>query len=165
MIRAATHLDAPEIETMIRELHQASKYAGRADVSDKALGSLVINMLAMQGQNGPQASMVVVAEEKGRIVGFMAGTLDRLYFMLNKLVAQDLFLYVRPRNGVRHSLELIDAYVEWASANPKVLEIKLSWNDALPRAAVMSTVYRRKGFDLVGEIFERRCDIVEEAAA
>lgn len=158
MIRQARHQDIPAIIAMLHEMHLESKYAGRVAISDKAAEHLLLGAIAAQGQNGPQASHVVIAEEDGQTVGFMVGVLDRVYHIGNKLVANDLFLYVRPGASQKHVLALIDSYVTWAAGKRAVLEIMLSWTDTLPGADRIAALYCRKGFLKIGEIFEMRLD-------
>ena len=161
MIRAARHIDAPEIEAMVQEMFIASKYLGRGEISPKVLSETVLGMIAGQGQPGPGGSIVSLAEEDGKIIGFMVGMLSRVYFVGNRLEAQDVFLYVRPGSGPGAVLALIDSYVAWAKANRRVIEIKLSWNDALPGAKAIAALYRRKGLSHTGEIYEMRLDLGE----
>lgn len=163
MIRPARFQDAPAIERLIRDQHLASKYAGRAEISDKALTDLVVSMIAQMGQHGPQGSHVAVAEREGTIVGFVAGVLQRVYSIYKKLEAVDLFLV--NTGTAAEMLGLVDSYIGWARANPKVLIIKLSWCDTVPGAGRIAGLYRRKGFSRTGEIFEMRLDAVREEAA
>lgn len=154
MTRAGRATDIPEIEAMLREMHRASKYAGRVDISDKVMRFTLEAAVAGQNQNGPQATMVRIAEQKGAPVGFMIGTLARIYHIGDKLVAQDLWLYVRKGASAGNVLTLIDDYTAWWQANPKVIEGVLSWNDALPGASRVAKIYERKGYARNGELFE-----------
>lgn len=165
MIRAARSTDVPLLLAMLHEMHAASKYAGRVEISDKAADALLMSAIASQGQHGPQASHVIIAEQDGKPVGFMVGVLDRVYHIGNKLTANDLFLYVRPNSGVRPVIALIDSYIAWASGKRAVVEIMLSWSDALPGAADIAALYGRKGFTRSGEMFEMRLDAEERRAA
>lgn len=165
MIRNARHQDIPEIMRMLHEMHAASKYRGRVNISDKAADALLTSAIASQGQSGPQGSHVIIAEEGGKIVGFMIGVLTRVEHIGDKLTANDLFLYVRPGNGVRHVLALIDSYIAWASSKRPVLDIMLSWKDTLPGAEQIEAIYKRKGFARIGGIFGMRCDEAQEIAA
>jgi hypothetical protein len=108
---------------------------------------------------------VAVAEEDGKVVGFMAGVLDRVYHVGSKLVANDAYLVVRPGAKAAHSLQLIDGYVAWAQGIRAVLEIKLSWTNTLPGAARAAKIYERKGFAAVGEIYEMRLDAEDRELA
>ena len=165
MIRAARHQDIPAILAMLHEMHAASKYAGRVEISDKAAEGLLTSAVAMSGQRGPQGTHVVIAEKDGEAVGFMVGSLDRVYHIGNKLTANDVFLFVRPGNGIRPVLALIDSYVAWASSIRAVVEIMLSWSDTMTGAAAIAPLYARKGFIKTGEMFEMRLDIPAQAVA
>lgn len=164
MIRDAKFQDVPELLAMLREMQAASKYAGRVEVVDKVAEALLMGLIAGQRQTGPQASFCAVAEQDG-IVGFMAGVLDRVYHIGDRLVANDAYLYVRPKARAAHSLRLIDAYIRWATGNPKVIEVKLSWTDVLPGAERIGELYGRKGFHKIGEIYEMRLDAPEQQEA
>jgi hypothetical protein len=163
MIRPACFRDVPAIERLIRAQHAASRYAASVPISGKALSALALSMVAQMGQHGPQGSHVAVAVRDGRVAGFIAGVLQRVYSVGTKLEAVDLFLVNSGSAG--DLLKLVDSYVAWASANPKVVEVKLSWTDTMPGAARIAGVYRRKGFARVGEVFEMRLDGRREAEA
>jgi hypothetical protein len=165
MIRKATFADAPAIMAMIRTQHERSKYASRCDIAEPVLQHTVTAMIAQQGQIGPQGSLVLVAEEGGEPVAFIAGVLDRVYQIGKKLTAQDLF-FINERGSVGDTLRLLDGYVEWARSIRAVLEIVISWSDALPGAEDVAKLYARKGFSKCGEMFEIRTDAeaVGEAA-
>lgn len=165
MIRPAKYQDIPVLMAMLHEMHAASKYAGRVDISDKAAEQLLMSAIAAQGQIGPQGSLVIIAEEGGKQIGFMIGILDRVYHIGRKLTANDLFLYVRKGASQKHALALIDNYVSWASNIRAVLDIALSWTDALPGAERITAVYERKGFTKTGGIYEMRRDAQPERIA
>lgn len=151
MIRKATQQDAPAIERLLRSTHARSKYAGIVGLSDRALADLVMYMIAAQGQNGPQGSYVAVAEEKGKVVGFIAGVLDRIYHFLKQMRAADLFLI--NEGSPRNLPALVDGYMAWAIANPKVHEITLSWTDTVPGGERIAKLFERKGMTKMGEIY------------
>lgn len=163
MIRPAKMVDAKAIEKLIRSAHARSKYALRVGIADKALENLVLGLIAGSNQSGPQGTHVTVNVEDGKVVGFVAGSLTRIYNCGDRLGASDVFLVNEGRTA--GSLALVDAYIEWARSNPKVCEIGLTWTDALPGAEKVAALYRRKGFALVGEIYEMRLDAEERRAA
>lgn len=144
---------------MLHEMHAASKYAGRVEISDKAADALLTSAIAMSGQRGPQGTHVVIAEKDGEAVGFMVAVLDRIYGIGNKLWSYDQYLYVRPNAGVKPLLSLIDSYVNWASSIRAVIDIKIAWNDTLPGAERLEPLFGRKGFVRCGGIFEMRSDV------
>lgn len=163
MIRPARFQDAAAIEALIRRQHERSHYAGRVGIADKALENLVMGLIAGMNQHGPHGTHVVVNEEDGKVVGFFAGVLQRIYNIGDRLGACDQYLVNEGR--VTASLQMVDSYVEWAKANPKVLEIGLTWTDAMPDGERAAKLYERKGFRRNGESFVLALDIPERAAA
>lgn len=63
-----------------------------------------------------------------------------------------------PGAAQKHALQLVDAYLEWALGNPKVLEVLISWADTLPGAERAARIFERKGFHKIGETWERASD-------
>lgn len=163
MIRPARFQDAPAIEALIRRQHARSVYANRVGIADKALENLVMGLIAGMNQHGPQGTHVAVNEEDGKVVGFVAGVLQRIYNIGDRLGASDLFLVNEGR--VSSSLKLVDSYIEWARSNPKVLEIGLTWTDAMPDGARAAKLYEHKGFRRNGESYVLALDTLERAAA
>lgn len=164
MIRDAIFVDIPPLMALLRSSHERSKYAGRVKLVEKAMEQLLVGLVAGQRQHGPQSSFIQVVEHDEKIVGFMAGSLNRVYNIGDKLCAADLFLVNEGKN-LKDTLALIDGYIKWAKSNPKVIEIGLSWSDALPNAEDIANIYRRKGAHRVGEQFEIPLDLENEAAA
>lgn len=165
MIRDARFQDIPDIKRMLHEMHRHGKYASRVEIDDKAADALLMGAVAGQGQRGPQSSLVKVSEHDGKLTGFMVGVLDRVYHIGKLLTANDVFLHCRKSAHPADAIRLIDAYIDWARSNPKVIEIMLSWADTLPGAERIARVYQRKGFVKIGEMFELRTDIVAREAA
>lgn len=164
MIRPAKFADTPVIAQLLRSTHAKSKYAHRMGLNEKALEAIIVAMIAGHGQSGPQASHIMVCEKDGVVVGFMAGVLNRVYNIGDKLVSNDVFL-INEGCSVGDTLKLIDDYIEWASSNPKVIEIGLSWSDAVQGGEVLSKLFKRKGFSVCGEQYERRMDAEQERNA
>lgn len=144
--------------TMLREMHAASKYHGRVGIAEKAMEAMLASLVAQQGQRGPQGSYCAIAELNGRVTGFMVGMLDRVYHIGDKLTANDVYLWVRPRESPIHTMYLIRGYLAWARAIRQVAEIKLSWTDTLPGAERLGRLYRKVGAVKAGEIYEIRVD-------
>lgn len=157
MIRRGEHTDLVSIEGLILRQHAVSKYAGRVAVSDKALRELVTLALAHQNSPGRDQTHVSVAVRGGKIVGVVIGAFDRIYHIGRKLSANDIFL-INEGGHLGDTLGLIDAYVQWASATKACIEIMLSWADTIPGASRIASVFERKGFARVGEMFELRLD-------
>ncbi len=164
MIRAGTFTDIPALAKLVRASHERSKYAGRTGINDKALETMLMGLVAGQNQSGPQSTHVSVYEKAGEVTGFVAGSLSRVYSIGEKLVASDHFL-INEKASLTTTMRLLDAYIDWARNNPKVIEIGLSWSDALPGAEAVAQLYKRKGFHKVGEQFEIRLDLAAEKEA
>jgi hypothetical protein len=165
MIRPGRFTDQPAIEALLRGAHARSKYAGRVAIHDKALSQTVLGAIAAMTQNGPQASHVAVAERGGEVVGVIIGALDRVYHIGEKLSANDIFFVVGEKGSFGDSLYLADSYIAWARSNPKVIEIMLSWSDAIPGGEKIAALAKRKAFIKTGEMFEMRLDQPAAVAA
>lgn len=152
-MRKATIQDASAIAEMLRASHARSKYLGRATISEPVMQQTIAALIAAQGQIGPQGSCLFVVERNGKIVAFIAGVLDRIYFFLSKLRATDIFL-INQGGMASDTVRLVDAYTDWARSIRAVDEITLSWSDAIPGAARISKLYARKGFEQSGAIYE-----------
>lgn len=157
MIRRATMSDLPRVYALVGQLHKATEYAKRdIDVSEPAMHRLFKAALARNGSTGDGGTLLNVFEHKGQIEGFMLGALQRVYHIGNRLEAQDFFLYCTPGAPNPAWSKLVDAFVEWASANPKVADIVLSTNDVAGTDPLkLGRLYARKGFMKRGEIWKR----------
>lgn len=164
MIRPATFSDIPAMAKLVHNSHARSKYAPRTDINAKALEQLLMGLVAGQNQNGPGATHITVCERQGKVTGFMAGAINRIYNIGEKLSASDLFL-INDANNVGDTMKLIDDYIDWAHSNPKVIEVGLSWTDATNSGHVIRKLYKRKGFRMAGEQFVIETDQTEARAA
>lgn len=168
MIRNATFSDIPAITALLEATHRKSKYNGRAVLDPKAVEQLLMAMVMGQNKTDGDATYLVVCVKDGgakdQVVGFMAGALSRVYNILNKYCASDIFLINEGGTGP-DLLRMVDGYIKWAMANQKVIEIGLSWSDAVSGGHKLATLYKHYGFRLVGEQYEYRTDMEMEAAA
>jgi hypothetical protein len=156
MIRPARMMDIPALEGLVRREYATSKFVGRVEISDKALKHVLQAIMACQLQSGVGATCCFVAEHDDRVTGFIAGSLARIYNIGTKLAASDAFFINEGRP--RDAFALLDSYVAWARANPKVLLIGGSWTDAIEGAYRVGCLFERKGFARVGEQWEMRLD-------
>jgi hypothetical protein len=163
VIRAARHTDTKAIEALIRRQHAASTYAGRTDICDKALSGLLLTLIAGQAQSSVGATYVRVAMRDGKVTGFIAGSLQRVYQIGDRLEANDVF-YVN-EGSAADSFALADGYLAWAGGNPKVLDVRMSWTDAIPGAERIVALLKRKGLKKTGEVWSMSTDDVQEAVA
>jgi len=155
MIRAAKFSDIPRMVDLLHEMHAASKYAGKVDVSRKAAHALMQQCVTRHGGQHEGGALVMVAEHDGQVEGFIVGMLDRVYHIGDRLASNDVYLYVTDAASKLDVRRLLDAYVEWASGNPKVFEIRLSWTDTMEGAEKIGDLYEKMGFRRCGAIYER----------
>jgi hypothetical protein len=96
-----------------------------------------------------------VGERNGAIEAFIIGSLDRVYHIGTKLMAQDLYFLSSPEGAPRSSAKLIDAYIEWATAIPDLIEINISVTSVISKPERVEKLFIRKGFSRSGAMFER----------
>jgi hypothetical protein len=144
-------------------MHMASKYRDSDAVDTEYAHRLVAQCVQRHGHTTDGGSWVMVCEKDDTVEGFIIGLLDRVYHIGKRLCAYDLFLYCTPRSG-RDMAALVDSYFGWADNNPRVGFVKASWTDAVKGASRMGKFYQRKGFELIGEIYERVATPQREAA-
>lgn len=163
MIRAARHTDQRAIEGLIRRQHAASKFAGRVGISDKALESVMLGLIAGQGQTSVGATIVTVAMRDGKVTGFIAGQLQRVYSIGDRLEANDLFFV--NEGAATDTFALVDSYLSWATGNRKVLEVRMGWTDSIPGAERITGLLSRKGLHKSGEVWSMSTDAAQAEVA
>jgi RimJ/RimL family protein N-acetyltransferase len=155
MIRPAKFVDIPRLVDLLCEMHAESRYAGKVEISRKAAHTLLQQCVTRHGGQHEGGALVMVAEHEGSVEGFMVGMLDRIYHVGDMLAAIDVYLYATAAAPKMTPRRLLDAYVAWASENPKVFEIRLSWTDTMEGAERIGAVYEKMGFRRCGAIYER----------
>lgn len=155
MIRRARFGDIPGLYRLIGEGHANSRYAASEEIDEREAKALLMRCIQRHGSPNVGGSCVFVAEAGGRIDGFIVGLLDRVYHLGRRFSAEDLFFYVSPDSEPTMAGRLIDAYVAWAEANEKVIEIKLAATDIIDDWRRTAHLYERKGFHQIGAIYER----------
>lgn len=159
MIRPATLSDLPRLFELVQEMQASTYYAKMADPVDidpATVRSILMDGVRRQGLAKSGGTLLSVVDVAGKLEGFMLGVLQRVYSIGNRLEAQDFWLFCTKSAPARGAGKLIDAYIEWASAIPKVAEIRLSWTDAAgDKGQRLGNLYERKGFAQCGAIYKR----------
>lgn len=155
MIRPAKFFDTVRIVELMDEMHARSRYKDVDVVDAKHARSLVAQFIHRHGGQHDGGSYAMVSVRDQKVEGFILGILDRTYHIGKKLMAQDVLLYLSDKADKLDAQRLLDGYIKWAADNPKVVEIKLSWTDAIPAAAAIEALYERKGFRRCGAIWTR----------
>lgn len=155
-VRAAKFGDIPRLHELMEEAFLGSIYADRGSIDEKVCKGLF--MSSMQKHGGPYAgsTLVNVAERNGAVEGFLLGMLDRVYHVGDKLMATDVYFWGSGRSDPRDMLRLLDQFEKWAEASPLCIEIKLGATNAFGDYERVGELYRRKGYQQCGVIYEKR---------
>lgn len=165
-IRPARAIDAPAIAEMFAARVQDSTYAERDEVDVPLARKLFANAAFRHGHTNEGGTFLMVAEDDdGKIAAFILGSIGRVYGIGKKLSASDHYLVGRADVSARTFAALFDAYVDWASSNPRVIEIGASFSDAFPGAEAMGSLYARRGFSPCATTFRRIVPVQSKAEA
>lgn len=156
MIRPAIFGDIPRLYDLLHEGYERSKYREHGTVDTKATKALLMNAVQRHGLKHEGGTCVFVSERSGLVDGLILGTLNRVYFIGSKLMAQDVFFYTNLVAHPTSAVELFDAYIAWGESVEAVFEIKASSSDIIGDPERVEALYLRKGFVRCGSIFERR---------
>jgi hypothetical protein len=166
MIRAAKSVDAFALADLLEQTYARSRYMGKVGFNHDIARKLFAMAAQRHGGTNDGATFLMVAEDSaGEIDAFMLGSLSRIYMVGEMLAASDVFLIGRQHCDPRAMSQLIDAYLAWADANPKVFEIGLSWADTVPGHERVTLGFERRGFALCGKTYRRETRIAQELAA
>lgn len=155
-IRPARSVDAAAITAILEARLPDSRYAGIAQVDPIAARRLFAHAAQRHGGTTEGATFLMVAEdEAGEVEAFMLGSLNRIYMVFDALGACDNFLIGRKGCDPRAMTALFDAYLAWADANPRVVEIGASWADTIEGTEAITHFFERRGFALCGKTFRR----------
>jgi hypothetical protein len=152
MIRAAKFADVPRLIELMADGYSRSRYREKSAFDPKEARTLLQNCIARHGAPNEGGTMVMVSDP---VESFMIGIRERVYFVGTALVAKDLFLYATETASPFDSVGLVNAYVDWAKADPKVIEIQLSATDVIQETGAAEAMYRHMGFRRSGAIYER----------
>ena len=152
MIRAAKFSDIPRLIELMADGYSRSRYRERSAFDPKEARSLLMNCIQRHGSPGEGGSTVMVSDP---VESFIIGIMERVYFVGTALVAKDLLFYATEKSSPFDSVGLLNAYVDWAKANPKVIEIQLSATDIIEETGAAEAMYRHMGFRRSGALYER----------
>ena len=145
MIRSATRQDIPALLAHGLAMHSESRYRILPWDNDKVAG--LIDWLI----DSPDG-LAVVAENDGRIVGGMLGSVDAHYFS-QSMIAQEYAVFIEP--GLRGSLMgvlLYKHYTDWAQSRGAVLiQVGVTAGIANDKVGAM---LRTLGYGEVGQLYE-----------
>lgn len=156
ILRPARAVDAPTLVAILAERYPEMRYAGTVAIDETYARKVLSQASFKHGHTNDGGMFLMVAEDDASVIqAFMLAFLSRVYLFGDKLWAQDGILMARKDAPARAASQLIDAFMDWASDNPKVVEINTSWTDIMPTGPLMDRVYRAKGFVPCGAIYRR----------
>jgi hypothetical protein len=159
VVRNAKFGDIPRLTELLEQGHRRSKYRDRGTICTKEAKSLLVNAIQRHGLKSAGGSCVFVSEYEGVVDGFIAGLLERIYHIGDKLSAADFYFYVAPDGSPASAGDLADAFIDWALGIETVIVMQLSATDIIQDYERTAALYRRKGFTQTGVIYERRTDL------
>ncbi len=163
--RPARSVDAFALVEILQERHPETRYADTVAIDEVVARKVFAHAAQRHGGQHEGATFLQVAESDERIEAFMLGELTRIYMVGDKLCATDLLLIGRKDCDPRALTPLVDAFLAWAEASPKVHEITLSWSDAVPGSEGVCALYERKGFTLCQRGYRRDARPTQERIA
>lgn len=155
MIRPARPTDRPALVALMKEGHKRSRYAKSGHIVDTILEQFIRGMILKHGSKAVDGTFCNVIEHDGKIVGLHFGAKERIKIFGSKYYASDALFYVQPG----HSLEtvgLVAQFVDWAKADPRVIEISLGATDDIDDYKTATKIYERMGFTQCGSMM--RCE-------
>ena len=147
-IRGLEESDSDQIVELAKSLHNKSYYNFLTFSEDK-IRALIKTTIAM-----PDGTICYVAEEHGKIIGFICGYLI-MYASTNHFFTQDLSLYVTPdRRGTVAAKRLIKYLECWAEMKGcKELALSITSDINIKRTGKF---YKLLGFSDVGRIYRKQ---------
>ena len=147
-IRGLKESDSDQIVELAKSEHNESYYNFLTFSEDK-IRALVKTTIAM-----PDGTICYVAEEHGKIIGFICGYLI-MYISTNDFFTQDLTIYVTPdKRGTLAAKKLIKYLECWAEMKGcKELSLSITSNINAERTGKF---YKLLGFSDVGKIYRKQ---------
>lgn len=156
-VRPAKVADIPRILDLIEAAHKRSIYAGVDAVDREYARSLFMRTIRFNGCHGDGACLFLVSEIDGVAQGYFLATLDRVYQVGKRLCANEVHFYLTPEADQRDLLRVINSFLAWGEANPRVAEFRIGESNVLgdpdPRFA---DLLERKGFTKGATVFTKR---------
>jgi len=157
-VRKASFSDIPRLWELAQEMHAASVYAERVTPEKKAFRDLCFQTITNHGH----ATCIFVYEDAGEVVGFIMGTIDRVYHIAKEFLATDIFFYVAEGSTAKAAPKLLDAFVEWGEGRKNVVEIYVGISGAIGNPERTAKMYERRGFRRDGLMLVREIGLEQD---
>lgn len=156
MIRVATRDDIAAIVDLMHVAYARSRFVGIGEIDRPLAEKLWAQLILRHAGRSAGSSCALVSISGGKVTGFFAAVLSRIYSVGTKLNATDQFFYVGDDGDPHDWSLLVDGYTLWAESCPDVAQIRLTNNDAFSDPDLVAKLYARKGFVPCGGIYQRR---------
>ncbi|MCB1972044.1 MAG: hypothetical protein KDG54_16700 [Geminicoccaceae bacterium] len=157
MIRKAKFGDIMAMVDLLEAMRAKSIYADRADISRDAVKTMIASAIQRDGHKNSGGSIVLVAEgEGGKLCGMLIGVLERAYYVLDKLMATDLFFFTTDDAVPLDAITMARQFKEWAAGNPLVIEITMGATHVMGDWKPATAIYRRLGLEQSGVIYSMK---------
>lgn len=156
MIRIANYVDIPRIIELLHECHARSIYAEKVKPNEDFAEGCLLSFLHNHGNPNAGGTFVIVSENKGAVEGVFAAVLEPICFNMDALSPRPLILYQSERARPLDAKYMLDAYVAWSEANPKVVDTRGDYADYVQVGADrIDRLYARAGFQKVGSHYRK----------
>lgn len=152
MIRAPSFGDIPRLVEVIRDTHAVSTYAMRAALDEKEAKRLLMMFIQRNGMKGDGGTLFLVHEMDGRVEGMLILSLQRLYMMLDGLMATDIAFIVTPSGDPRAASDMLRKAKSWC-AKAGIKDIYINATTVAGNPERTGRLLKRHGFQPAGTIY------------
>lgn len=152
MIRTPKYTDAAEMVALLGDAHTRSVYAGRLDFDEGEANRIICSAIQRHGFKSASGTWAQVACKDDRILGMIVGALQPVYLVHKQLCATDLFFVTAKGCPVRDAVALMDSFVQWGKAHPKVVEIQCGATGVMGSETAAAKILSRLGLEPFGSI-------------
>ena len=104
--------------------------------------------------------IVLVAEHKGQVVGFLVGAVIPYWFSKDKF-ATDLAFYCHEQHG-NYAPFLAKKFISWATKQPKVIDVTMAVSTGIKHQGRIGKLYEKVGMTNVGGVYTKLIGIEHE---
>lgn len=153
MIRPASFSDVPALIEILREAKAASVYAEGINIDDREANRVLVNCVQRHMGQGENGTFVAVCETGGAVTGFIMGALSRVYHIMDKCTATDLFWIGTAKASARDKIGLMVEFIDWAKGHRKVHDIVCEASGAISDPVKLEKIMLKLGFSRYGGLW------------
>ncbi len=98
-----------------------------------------------------KTQIILVAEHKGKLVGFLVGAVIPYWFSKDKF-ATDLAFYCHENHG-NYAPFMAKKFIRWAKKQPKVIDVSMAVSTGVKHVERIGALYKKIGMTEVGGVF------------